>query len=75
MGAYYPHYFYINTNKVNRQMLLNEKTDKEVLESILAECAKASNEIRCSKQDIAKVESRLSFLLVLANEMRGRLPK
>lgn len=54
--------------------LLDQKTDKEMLNSLLAEIAKASNEIKCAKQDIAKVESRLSFAIVLTNEMCQRIP-
>ena len=52
--------------------LLDKKTDKELLESILAEVAKATNEIRCAQGDLAKAQSRMSFALVLSNEMIKR---
>ena len=52
--------------------LLNTKTDTELLQSIIAETAKASNEIACAKRDITKATSRLNFLVVLANKMIER---
>lgn len=52
--------------------LLENKTDKELLQSILAEIAKTQNEIRCAKADVQKAQSRLSFLIVAINEMLNR---
>lgn len=52
--------------------LLENKTDKEILQSILAEIAKAKNELSCAKADIQKAQSRISFLIVAANEMIKR---
>ena len=52
--------------------LLDKKTDKELLDSLMAEVAKSSNEIKCAQQDIAKVQSRLAFALVLINELRNK---
>ena len=52
--------------------LLDKKTDKELLESLLAETAKASNEIRCAQTDLNKAQSRLGFTLVLANHLINR---
>jgi hypothetical protein len=52
--------------------LLESKTDLELQTSLLAEIAKSSNELRCAKQDLNKIESRLSFALVLLNELRAR---
>ena len=52
--------------------IIDSKTNDELLESLLAELAKASNELRCAKDDIAKVQSRLSFVLALANTMIRR---
>ena len=52
--------------------LLDNKTDSELLESILKEAAKATNEIACAKRDIAKATSRLQFILVLANRLTDR---
>lgn len=52
--------------------LIENKTDTELLQSIVAETAKASNEIACAKRDITKATSRLNFLVVLANKMIKR---
>jgi hypothetical protein len=52
--------------------LMENKSDKQLLESILAETAKANNEIACAKRDITKATSRLNFLVVLANKLIDR---
>ena len=52
--------------------MLDSKTDKDLLQSVLAELAKTSNELRCAKQDIDKITSRLSFLLVVTNKLINR---
>lgn len=52
--------------------ILDTKTDKELEESLLAEVAKASNEIKCARQDLDKATSRLSFLLVVINKLINR---
>lgn len=53
--------------------LLDNKDNEDLLKSILAETAKANNEIACAKRDIAKAQSRLNFLIVLANKMIDRI--
>jgi hypothetical protein len=52
--------------------VLDSKTDKELLESLIAEIAKTTNEIRCAKADIDKAQSRIKFLLVLAHTLINR---
>jgi len=52
--------------------VLDKKTEAEILRTMLAEIAKAANEIRCAKGDLEKAHNRLSFLLVLANKMIER---
>ena len=52
--------------------LLSSKSAHSLLETVIAETAKCSNEIRCAKRDIQKAESRLSFLTVVANELINR---
>jgi hypothetical protein len=52
--------------------LLKGKSDDDLLKSILAEVAKAQNEIRCARGDIDKAQGRLGFLIVLANELINR---
>jgi hypothetical protein len=52
--------------------LLDTKSDKELLQSLIAELAKAKNELSCAKGDIDKVNSRISFLLVAANTLINR---
>jgi hypothetical protein len=52
--------------------ILDSKSDRELLNSCLAELAKASNELNCAKGDLEKAKSRISFLVVLANELIKR---
>lgn len=52
--------------------ILDQKTDKQLEQSLLAEVAKASNEIKCARQDLDKATSRLGFLLVVINELINR---
>lgn len=52
--------------------VLDKKSDDELLKSMLAELAKATNEIRCARGDLDKATSRLNFLLVLANTLIER---
>ena len=52
--------------------ILDSKTDQELLQSLIVEIAKTTNEIRCAKADIDKAQSRTKFLLVLAHTMLNR---
>jgi len=52
--------------------LMDSKSDEELLLSMIAEIAKAGNEISCAKRDIDKATSRLNFLVVLANKLIER---
>lgn len=52
--------------------LLDTKTDQELLQSMIAETAKAKNEVSCAKRDLEKATNRLNFLVVLANKLIDR---
>jgi hypothetical protein len=52
--------------------LIDQKTDDELVKSLLAEVAKATNELRCAQADVTKAQSRLQFALVLLNKMIER---
>jgi hypothetical protein len=52
--------------------VLDSKTDKELTQSLLAEIAKAKNEIGCAQRDLNKAQSRLNFLVVVANKLIKR---
>lgn len=47
--------------------ILDNKTDSELLQSLIAETAKAQNEIRCAQGDIQKAQGRIKFLLAVAH--------
>ena len=55
--------------------ILNTLTDKELQETVIKEVAKARNELKCAQADMRKANSRLSFLIVLANELIQRTDK
>lgn len=52
--------------------VLHTKTPQELAQSILAEIAKANNEIRCARQDLEKANSRLTFSIAAVNELLNR---
>lgn len=52
--------------------IIDQKTDAELLKSLLAEIAKTNNELKCAQQDLNKANSRLSFALVLINTLINR---
>jgi hypothetical protein len=52
--------------------LLDNKSDKELLESLLAEIAKTTNEVKCARNDLDKAQGRIKFLVVLANTLINR---
>jgi len=52
--------------------VLDKKTDKELLQSVLAELAKAQNEVKCARSDLDKATSRIRFLLVVTNTLIER---
>ena len=55
--------------------ILNTLTDKELQQTVIKEVAKARNELKCAEADMKKANSRLSFLVVLANELIHRTDK
>jgi hypothetical protein len=52
--------------------ILEQKTDQELLQSLIAETAKSQNELKCAQRDLEKAQSRLSFCLVLLNNLINR---
>lgn len=52
--------------------ILDNKTDKELLTSLLAEIAKSQNELRCARGDIEKAQGRIKFATVLVNDLIQR---
>ena len=52
--------------------VLQDKTEDDLVKSMLAEVAKASNEIKCARQDLDKATNRLNFTLVIINELINR---
>jgi len=52
--------------------VISNSTNEDLLRSMLAESAKASNELKCARRDLDKAESRLSFVLMILNNMINR---
>ena len=52
--------------------VIDDKTDTELGQSIVAELAKAQNEISCAKRDLEKASNRITFSLALQNTLINR---
>lgn len=52
--------------------ILDNKTDAELIRSLLAEVAKSTNEIRCAQGDLAKAHNRMTFVIAVLNELITR---
>lgn len=52
--------------------ILDNKTDEELLQSLVAEMAKCKSELRCAKNDIEKVSNRIAFCFMIINTLVER---
>ena len=52
--------------------LIDSKTDKELLESLIAEIAKSNNEIKCARKDVDKAQNRIKFVTMLLHKLLNR---
>ena len=52
--------------------VLKDKSSANLRASMIAELAKSTNELRCATRDIEKASNRISFALVLVNELLDR---
>lgn len=52
--------------------IIENKSDQELLKSLLAESAKMTNELNCAVADITKTQNRLKFNLLLINTLIQR---
>lgn len=52
--------------------IIDSKSPEELLQSLIAEVAKAQNEIRCAQGDLRKASSRTQFLLAVINDLLQR---
>lgn len=52
--------------------VLADKSNTELLQSVIAELAKARAELRCAEEDLKKAAGRIGFLIVLSHELINR---
>lgn len=52
--------------------VIDDKNDKELLTSLLAEIAKANNELKCARGDVEKAQGRIKFATLLLNKLIER---
>lgn len=52
--------------------LLQQKTSDTLLASLIAELAKATNELKCAQSDLQKAKGRLQFAIAVTNELLNR---
>lgn len=55
-----------------KNTVLDDLTDEQIISTVIRECAKASNEIASAEADISKAKRRIKFCLVLANRLKDR---
>jgi hypothetical protein len=53
-------------------MDFNEKSIEDLLDSLVAEVAKATNEVRHAQDDLNKADSRLRFILAAIHSLKHR---
>ena len=53
-------------------MIFDTKTLAEIYDSIVAEVAKASAEVRCAKNDLAQAETRMKFVLATMHYLKSK---
>lgn len=58
--------------EVYKDMLFDDKTEDEIYRSILAEAAKAVNELKCARGDLNQADVRLKFILAAINHLQQR---
>lgn len=52
--------------------ILDTKSDSDLMKTIIAELAKARNEMACARGDMDKAASRITFLIAVANTIINR---
>lgn len=52
--------------------LIDRQNDDDLVRSLLAEIAKANNEINCATNDLKKAKNRLSFAIAVTNKLIER---
>ena len=52
--------------------VIDNKSDKELLQSLVVEIAKCTNELKCARGDLEKAQGRIKFLLVLTHKLINR---
>lgn len=52
--------------------LIDSKTDKQLLESLIAEIAKSNNELKCARKDVDKAQNRIKFVTMLLHKLLDR---
>tara|TARA_X000001382_G_C3152695_1_gene173486 strand:+ start:413 stop:595 length:183 start_codon:yes stop_codon:yes gene_type:complete len=55
--------------------ILTDLNNNQLHHTIIKEVAKARNEMKCAESDLKKANSRLGFLIVIANELLTRTDK
>jgi hypothetical protein len=52
--------------------VIDDKNDRELIQSLLAEIAKANNELKCARGDLDKAQGRIKFATLLLNKLIER---
>lgn len=52
--------------------VIENKSDKELIQSLIAEIAKANNELKCARGDVDKAQGRIKFATLLLHKLIER---
>lgn len=52
--------------------VIDNKSDKQLIESLIAEIAKANNELKCARGDVEKAQNRIKFATMLLHKLIER---
>lgn len=55
--------------------VLHQLSRQELSQTIIAEIAKANNEVKTAQADLSKAQNRMRFVLAVANEILDRCEK
>lgn len=55
--------------------VLHKYSRQELSQTVIAEIAKANNEVKSAESDLSKAQNRMRFVLAVANEILDRCEK
>jgi len=54
-------------------MIFDKLSDEDIILSLIAECAKSMNEVKCARKDLEQADARLRFALSALHHMKDKI--